>query len=110
MVEALGNVPLPRDTILNVNVPDIPFDKLQGYQATRCGARHQSQPIIPIDHPAAERLYRIGPAGDQADAGSGTDFHAVAENRISVTPLQIDMTRHSKMSETAHWLDAIGSL
>lgn len=99
--------PLPRDTILNINVPDIPWDQLQGLHATRCGARHQSQPIVSLLDTADARQFRIGPAGDQADAGPGTDFFAITNKQVSVTPLQIDMTRYSRMPEIAHWVSAL---
>lgn len=106
MVQMLQAAPLPRDTILNVNVPDVPMADLNGFQATRCGSRHQSQPIIAIDNSQDARQFRIGPEGDKADAGVGTDFYAITQRQISVTPLQIDMTRHAKMSAIASWLAA----
>lgn len=99
--------PLPRDTILNINVPDVPWDQLRGLHATRCGARHQSQPIVTLSAAAEARQFRIGPAGDQADAGPGTDFYAIINQQVSVTPLQIDMTRYSRMPEIAHWVSAL---
>ena len=103
--------PLPQDTILNINVPDLPLAQLHGLRATRLGARHQSQPIIeepPADKDAPpEKVYRIGPIGNGADAGPGTDFDAVNAGAVSVTPLQIDMTRHNSVENIAHWLAGI---
>lgn len=107
MIETMRSRPLPRDTILNINVPDLPFDALKGVYATRCGARHQSQPVIVNDAEGDTRFFTIGPSGDEADAGPGTDFHAVAEGRVSVTPLHIDLTRYSRMTEIAQWVTGV---
>lgn len=108
ILERLRAHPLPQDTILNINVPGRPAAKLQGLRATRLGARHQSLPIIPAaaDESAA-RDFRIGPPGHGADVGPGTDFHAVDNGAVSVTPLQIDMTRHSALAGVADWLRGI---
>ncbi len=99
--------PLPPDTILNVNVPDVPLAAVEGIYATRCGSQHQSQPSIPISINGDERVFRIGPSGDDADAGPGTDMFALAHNRVSVTPLQIDMTRYHQMAEIAQWVGGV---
>jgi 5'-nucleotidase len=107
LVKTLEHTPLQRDTILNINVPDIPWEQLSGIEATRCGARHQSQPIIPLGSSEDSEFFQIGPAGNEADAGPGTDFYAVANNKVSVTPLQIDMTRYSRMPEIAKWITAV---
>lgn len=100
--------PLPQDTILNINVPDLPFEQLRGFRATRLGRRHQSRPIIAETAAAGtRRSYRIGPPGDGADVGPGTDFYAVDEAAVSVTPLHIDMTRHRSVDSIAAWLGGI---
>lgn len=104
LIEQLGSQPLPNDTILNINVPDLPYEALKGVRATRCGARHRSQPVTVVENPGGIRQFRIGPAGNEADAGDGTDFHAVANGFVSVTPLQIDMTRHNRLQHVAGWL------
>jgi len=89
-------------------VPDLPFEQLRGLRATRLGRRHQSRPIIAeAAAPGARRSYRIGPPGDGADVGPGTDFYAVGEAAVSVTPLQIDMTRHRSVDHIADWLGGI---
>jgi len=102
---------LPRDTILNVNVPDLPAHALSGLKATRLGARHPSQPAIALESAGApgdaRRAYQIGAIGDSADAGPGTDFDAVRGGAVSVTPLQIDMTRHNSVENIANWLGAM---
>ncbi|WP_423820770.1 5'/3'-nucleotidase SurE [Salinisphaera sp. SPP-AMP-43] len=104
MVRLLIDHPLPADTILNVNVPDLPFEALAGYRATRLGYRHRAEKLIADRDPRGRRVYWIGPAGGQADAGPGTDFHAVGEGFVSVTPLQIDLTRHNSLSSLSDWL------
>jgi len=104
LVEHLLANPLPADTVLNINVPDVPYEDLQGFEATRCGGRHRSQPVIPLTDPRGKTLYWVGPAGEGQDAGPGTDFHAVEHNRVSVTPLQVDLTRHDHVSSLQDWL------
>lgn len=96
--------PLPSDTILNVNVPDLPWDELQGFEATRLGHRHKSEPVIKSSDPRGRPIYWVGPAGAEQDAGPGTDFHAVRQGRVSVTPLKVDLTRHDLVSDVAQWL------
>jgi 5'-nucleotidase len=96
--------PLHQATILNVNVPDVPYDQLRGYQATRLGNRHRSERIVRSEDPRGRPVYWIGAAGVGQDAGPGTDFHAVASNYVSVTPLQIDLTRHTMLEDLREWL------
>lgn len=107
MVRLLMAHPLPTDTILNVNVPDRAYDDLAGYRATRLGYRHRAEKLIVDRDPRGRRVYWIGPAGDQADAGPGTDFHAINEGFVSITPLQIDLTRHSSLDSLSDWLERI---
>jgi 5'-nucleotidase len=104
MVMRIQRSPLHQATILNVNVPDVPYDQLRGYQATRLGFRHRSDPIVKMADPRGRPVYWVGPAGGSQDAGPGTDFHAVANNYVSVTPLQIDLTRHSMLDDMRNWL------
>ena len=85
--------------ILNVNVPDLPFEALEGYRSTRLGFRHRSEAVIPARDPRGNPVYWIGPAGAGNDAGQGTDFKAVADGFVSVTPLSIDFTRHAALPE-----------
>lgn len=91
-------------TILNVNVPDLPYEALKGYRATRLGYRHRSEAIVEAHDPKGRPVYWIGPAGLGQDAGEGTDFHAVANGYVSVTPLQIDLTRHAMIDDIGNWL------
>ena len=99
--------PLPSDTILNVNVPDRPWEEIRGFQSVRLGHRHKSEPVCRDADPRGRPIYWIGPAGSEADAGEGTDFRAVAEGYVSVTPLQIDLTRHGALGDIGSWLEGI---
>jgi len=105
MVERIKLHPLNADTILNVNVPDLPYDELKGYQATRLGYRHKAEPVVKTTDPRGHAIYWVGPAGTEQDAGPGTDFYAVREGYVSVTPLKIDLTRHELLPEMQSWLD-----
>ena len=98
--------PLPADTILNINVPDMPFDELRGYQATRLGFRHRSEAMVSMQDPRGRPVYWVGAAGPGQDAGPGTDFHAVKEGYISVTPLQVDLTRLDAIASLESWLNS----
>jgi 5'-nucleotidase len=92
---------LPADTILNVNVPDLPYEELQGFEATRLGHRHKAEPVIVGSDPLGEPIYWVGPPGAAADAGPGTDFHAVHHGKVSVTPLHVDLTRYQAVDTVA---------
>lgn len=107
LVSHLREVPLPADTILNINVPDRPFDQLKGLRATRLGTRHPSSDSIVQISPRGETMYWIGAAGEIADDGPGTDFGAVKEGYVSVTPLQIDLTRQDSVKPVADWLERL---
>jgi len=104
LVENLKRHPLPRDTILNVNVPDLPLDQIRGIRATRLGHRHKSEPVIQDTDPRGRPIYWVGPAGAEQDAGPGTDFHALRNGFVSVTPLQVDLTRHDSLEPLGAWL------
>jgi 5'-nucleotidase len=104
LVERLRKDPLPADTILNVNVPDRTWEELAGFQATRLGHRHKSAPAVRGTDPRGRPIYWVGPPGEGQDAGPGTDFHAVATGHVSITPLQVDMTRYAALEKVASWL------
>lgn len=104
LIERLLSHPLPADTILNVNVPDMPYSELRGYQATRLGFRHRSEAMVQAVDPKGQPIYWVGPAGSGADAGPGTDFHAVGEGYVSVTPMQVDLTRYDAIETLGTWL------
>jgi 5'-nucleotidase len=99
------NHPDVGQVILNVNVPDLPPGELRGVKVTRLGSRHRSKPIVRASDPRGREVYWVGNAGTGQDAGPGTDFHAVAEGYASVTPLQIDLTRHAALPEVKRWLE-----
>ncbi len=104
LVRRLQGKPLPPDTILNVNVPDLPEDKICGIQVTRCGQRHKSEPVIAAKDPRGRDLYWVGAPGEEADAGPGTDFHAVRQGYVSVTPLKVDLTDRALIPVVEEWL------
>lgn len=104
LMKNIVNHPLPKDTLLNVNVPDIPFAQLQGYQATRLGQRHKSEPVIKAKDQRGRDIYWVGPPGSEQDAGEGTDFYALKMGYVSVTPLQLDLSRYEQMEALAAWL------
>ncbi|HTT00760.1 MAG TPA: 5'/3'-nucleotidase SurE [Steroidobacteraceae bacterium] len=107
LVERLLEQPLERALILNVNVPDVPFERLRGFRATRLGNRHRSEKVVPAHDPRGRPVYWVGPAGASADAGPGTDFHAIAAGFVSVTPMQIDLTRHASLPMMTSWLEGV---
>lgn len=100
----LQRTPLGAATILNVNVPNLPYEKLAGTQVTRLGFRHRSEPVIRGLDPKGKEVFWVGPAGAEQDAGAGTDFHAIANGYVSVTPLQTDLTRHAMLDDLRDWL------
>jgi 5'-nucleotidase len=104
LLKQLINNPLPKDTILNVNVPDVAISDLKGYQSTRLGQRHRSEAVIKSVDPRGRSIYWVGPPGAEQDAGLGTDFYAINEGYVSVTPLQIDLTSYDKIEALAVWL------
>jgi 5'-nucleotidase len=104
LVERLARSPLQGSMILNVNVPDLPDAQLRGIRVTRLGSRHRSKPVVRAQDPRGRPVYWVGSAGEGQDAGPGTDFHAVAAGYVSVTPLQIDLTRHAALPEIERWL------
>ena len=95
----------PRQAVLlNVNVPDVPHDQLCGAEVTRLGKRHKAEPVMKSATPRGDVVYWIGAAGGAQDAGEGTDFHAVNRKVVSITPLQMDLTRFSQMQAVQEWL------
>lgn len=91
--------------LLNINVPDVPLSRLAGMEVTRLGRRHKAEPVIKSTNPRGETIYWVGAAGIAQDAGEGTDFFAVQNNKISITPLQIDLTRYDQIGYLKDWLD-----
>lgn len=98
---------LPSQTILNVNIPNLPIEKMRGIEVTRLGTRHAAEPTIKEYDPRGRPIYWVGPSGIEADAGPGTDFYAIAQNCVSITPLQLDMTHYKVFDTLSAWVDEI---
>jgi 5'-nucleotidase len=105
LVKEMQDRPLPADTILNVNVPDQPWDRLKGFQSTRLGRRHKSEPVIRSADPRGRPIYWVGPPGPEEDAGEGTDFDAIRKGCVSITPLLVDLTRYAALDTVSRWLE-----
>jgi 5'-nucleotidase len=104
MVTRFRDAPPSVPMLLNVNIPDVPWTQLAGTEVTRLGKRHKAEPVVRALNPRNEAVYWVGAAGEAADAGAGTDFHAVAANRVSITPLQIDLTHQQQIPLLRQWL------
>ena len=104
IAERLARAPFGEPVLLNVNVPDIAPERLRGMEVTRLGKRHKAEPVIRLRTPRGEDAYWIGPAGAAADAGPGTDFHAVENQKVSITPLRMDLTHSAQLSRAREWL------
>lgn len=98
---------LPSQTILNINIPDLPLNKIKGMQVTRLGTRHGAEPIVKDHDPRGRPIYWIGLPGRAADAGPGTDFYAVNNDVVSITPLHLDMTHYKVFDRLSTWVDDI---
>lgn len=94
-------------SILNVNVPDISFEQIKGFKVTRLGKRHKAEPVIRSTDPRGEEIFWVGPVGEEQEEGEGTDFYAVQNDFISVTPIHIDLTQHSALQSTKKWLSKL---
>lgn len=104
LMQQIINKPLPKDTLLNVNVPDVALADLKGYQVTRLGQRHKAEPVIKAQDQRGRDIYWVGPPGSEQDAGDGTDFYAIKTGYVSVTPLQLDLTRYEQLETIKAWL------
>ena len=105
MVMRCKNSALQCPVLLNINVPNVEYQQLEGIEVTRLGRRHKAEPVIKSQSPRGETVYWVGAAGAAQDAGKGTDFYAIQHNRVSVTPLQIDLTRYDQLDLITKWLD-----
>jgi 5'-nucleotidase len=103
IVARMRKSPFGEPVLLNVNVPDLPPAALKGQEVTRLGRRHKAEPVIKLQTPRGDTAYWIGPAGGAADAGPGTDFHAVENARVSITPLRLDLTNQGQLERTKKW-------
>lgn len=91
--------------LLNVNVPDVAYEQLQGIKVTRLGKRHKAEPVVKASNPQGETVYWVGAAGKAQDAGEGTDFCALSKKQVSITPLQIDLTQYSQLEAVDGWIN-----
>jgi 5'-nucleotidase len=104
LIGRFQQAPFGQAVLLNVNVPDVEYEALRGFQVTRLGKRHKAEPVVKSTTPRGETVYWVGAAGGAQDAGEGTDFHAVAAQRVSLTPLQMDLTRYAQLESLAAWM------
>ncbi len=104
ILDKLDNDALLGVAVLNVNVPDIPYDQLQGMEITRLGTRHEAEPTIKRKDPRGKTIYWVGPPGKEADCGEGTDFYCVSQNKVSITPLRVDITQTEMLEPLSAWL------
>ena len=107
LIERLQKQALPGDFVINVNVPDCPFEALTGFEITRLGHRHRAERALPAQDPRGRPIWWIGTAGAEADCGPGTDFHAVANNAVSITPVLVDLTRHAALDTMKSWAKSL---
>jgi 5'-nucleotidase len=104
LVARFRRAPVSEPVLLNVNVPSVASAELAGEEVTRLGKRHKAESVVKVETPRGETAYWIGAAGTAQDAGPGTDFHAVENRRVSITPLQIDLTFHAQLERVKEWL------
>jgi 5'-nucleotidase len=104
MVQRFARKPPGQPVLLNINVPDVPYETLRGLEVTRLGRRHKAEPVVKSATPRGETVYWVGAAGRAQDAGEGTDFYAVSHVSVSVTPLQVDLTQFSQLQALKDWL------
>ena len=104
LVRRIQAQPPTEPMLLNVNVPDCAWDELDGISVTRLGKRHKAESVVKTTNPRGQTVYWVGAAGAAADAGEGTDFFAVANGQVSITPLQMDLTRYNQMDSVNAWL------
>jgi 5'-nucleotidase len=104
LVEQYAQNKIKSPVLLNINVPDIPYEAIQGRSITRLGKRHKAEPVIQLKTPRGETVYWVGAAGQPNDGGEGTDFYAIAHNHVSISPIQVDLTKHSQLAELKDWM------
>jgi 5'-nucleotidase len=103
LVERILKQPQLTPMLLNVNVPDVPYEVLNGTQITRLGRRHKAEPVVKATNPRGQTVYWVGAAGAAQDASTGTDFYAITQQQVSITPLQIDLTHYQQIQTLQGW-------
>lgn len=109
LIKRIVNDPLPRNTMLNINVPDVAIEDVAGFDVTRLGTRHLAEHVIKEKDPRGHDIYWIGPPGPEEDAGPGTDFYSINNKRISVTPLQVDVTHYQAFEQLTPWIEGLNA-
>lgn len=104
LLTLLQKTPLKAGNILNINIPDIFLSEVKGYKITRCGSRYAAQQVYSSEDPRGDMVYWLGPVGEICDAGPDTDFAAVADGYVSITPLQVDLTAYKDQQIVKDWL------
>lgn len=104
LVERSCRQPLAPNTLLNVNIPAVPYEAMKGLRVTRLGKRHPSEPVIQSRTPYGEPVYWIGPVGRVSDSADDTDFGAVEQLAVSVTPLRVDLTNYEHLAGMRAWV------
>jgi len=107
IVNHLKQCPLPANQILNVNVPDLPLDQIKGIKVTRLGARHRATSMVKTQDPGGRDIYWVGPLAREDDAGKGTDFYAIANGYVSITPITVDLTAHHRLEKLTQWAEQL---
>lgn len=107
VVQNLVDHPIPSDQILNVNVPNVAYKELNGFEVTRLGRRHKAETMEKQQDPWGRDIYWYGKLGEELDAGEGTDFFAINSNKVSITPLTIDMTAYESLETVSNWVNKI---
>jgi 5'-nucleotidase len=105
LVERVQRAPFGAPILLNLNVPDIPYESITGIEVTRLGRRHKAQPVVKGNNPRGEAVYWVGPAGAAREAGPGTDFNALERGAVSITPLQVDLTSAGQIPLVGKWME-----
>lgn len=106
IIQSIMQQPLV-DVLLNVNIPDLEYEQMKGFTITRLGSRHKAEPAQEAYDPKGRKVYWVGPVGSEQDAGEGTDFHAIRSDKVSITPLQVDLTRHDFLQTMTKWIDVL---
>ncbi len=105
LVNRLSELPFNGSGILNVNVPDVPYEELSGFQVVRLGHRHKAEPVVESTDPRGKTIYWVGPAGAEQDAGPGTDFYAIRQKAVAITPIKVDLTDRDALPAVTRWLE-----
>nr|VFK28647.1 MAG: 5'-nucleotidase /3'-nucleotidase /exopolyphosphatase [Candidatus Kentron sp. MB]VFK32221.1 MAG: 5'-nucleotidase /3'-nucleotidase /exopolyphosphatase [Candidatus Kentron sp. MB]VFK75756.1 MAG: 5'-nucleotidase /3'-nucleotidase /exopolyphosphatase [Candidatus Kentron sp. MB] len=107
LFEQIGQDLVPAGTIFNVNVPDLDWRQIRGFEVTRLGYRSTAEKAVVTTDPRGRTVYWVGSQGLECDAGPGTDFFAVKSKKVSVTPIHADLTRYGALEMMSNWVDKI---